>query len=238
MKTVIIILVFFVSVAAGYFGYSSLQPKTSLTSIAIDKTDTDAAQIVSNEIVTNHAFTESMWNRHTVRIVSITGYDINPTVSITLPGAMALFSSPVKRQDEIAQFIAQVKSAIDSITAAKTDQPQSVIYKQLVNELNAQSSERADQKRLWVFSDLNENNPQFSVYNAHSRRLLNDSPAAVQRAFQQTIRLHDLHGIDVMLIHQVRNANENNCYVKMATVFRSVFSEAGATVKITATLEN
>lgn len=238
MKLVSIILIIGVCTAAIAAGYTYFKPETNITTIAIDKTDSSVAQVVSKQIIANKAFTGSIWNGHTVRIISITGYEVNPAITMTLPAATALLSSLTKRQQEVEDFTKRVQSAIDSIAGIHMQQSESVIYKSLVKELNYLSMYPADHKQLWAFSDLKENNRLYSVYPSTSKRHSRMNNDSVKALFLNSVKPNDLHGITIGLIHQVHSTGENQTYLKMATIFETIFKEAGATVTITATLDN
>jgi hypothetical protein len=238
MKLVSIMLIVGVSAAAVVAGYTYFKPETNITTIAIDKTDSAVAQVLGQRVIANKAFTGSIWNGHIVRIICITGYDVNPVKTITLLAANAAGSNSHQRREEVERFTLDVQLAIDSIAGVNMQQTHSVIYKPLVKELHYLATYPADHKRLWVFSDLKENNSLYSIYPSTVRRVMHTNSDSVKAIFLTAQTPDDIHGITIGLIHQVNSTRENETYFKMATIFQAIFKDAGADVSITATLDN
>lgn len=217
--------------------YITLRPSHTITSIIVDKTDTSAAQIVTDQIMADKEFAQSNWNGITIRILPITAYDINPVVTITLRPAFALLSSPTTRELEVKQFTERVRKAIDSVSRVKASHPQSIIYSQVAHELEfLRVQYDASSKRLLVFSDLNENSSIFSVYDAQAYQRLIQNQELVKQQFIAAEKPSDLHGISLEYIHQVDSPKENDRFLRMANLHKSIFAHAGATVSISASL--
>lgn len=238
MKTVYIILIASIITATIIAGYLYLKPETSITTIAIDKTDSSVAQIVGQQIIANKVFTGSIWNGHTVRIICLTAYNINPVITVSVDPEFALFTNPPQRKQEIEYFRRRVQSVVDSIAGIKRSQKESIIYKALVQELNYLKSFPGTKKRFWIFSDLRENNSLFSIYTDKAKHLLQTNIDSVRLIFLHAEKPTDLQGISIDFIHQVQSRQENTEFLKMAGLFQNIFTNAGAEVKISATLEN
>lgn len=216
--------------------YVTLRHSHTITSIIVDKTDTSAAQVVTDQIMATNEFAQSNWNGITIRILPITAYDLNPVVTIKLPCAYSLLSSPTARGLEIKQFTERVRKAIDSVSREQASHQQSIIYSQVVHELEFLRTQYASSKRLLVFSDLNENSNIFSVYDARAYRQLTENEDSIKQQFIAAHKPSDLHGISLEYIHQVHSPTENDRFLRMANLHKSIFAHAGATVSISASL--
>jgi hypothetical protein len=239
MKTLIFTLALLGMTGVGFGIYYSM-PKQSSTEISVmwDVTDIFLAQPQANGIIPLYGLSSNKWNGAYLRFQNISSVSYNPVTEVSLLSANEWLSNEYERDNDITSFTGQVQQTIADSLKDKVGRRHSSIYLPIANELALLSQSSSQQKILLIYSDLMENDTNFSFYNKHIFTMLKNSPDKVREHFTAEQPLGNLHGIEVYLIYQPKNACTDLEYQVVSGFYKTMLESAGAKVTITANLTN
>lgn len=162
---------------------------------------------------------------------------LNPETMFSLAPAEAhTLVNMFERKAEIAAFTTAVTAFIDSVVADTVPgRAQSSIYIPLAETLNKVAADHtSNRKVVLVYSDLKENSSVISFYDPNMRSLLSTDPKAIQERLLGTVALTDLHGIEVLLLYEPKNADDDRTYRMLSQFYKSLLEGYGARVTIAA----
>lgn len=235
MKTTLIILTL---LTAGGLGVYYSTPKQSTTEVSVMR-DITSQQLAEPQVQTIMPFfnlDSNKWGGGIFRFSNITNLSMNQTVEATLPSQNEWLSSIFTRTKAINAFNTQVTQIISTAESDTVGKQNSSIYVPLANELNLLSQSSEKRRILFVYSDLMENDPNFSFYGKKVFAMLLHNPEKAQQYFEKEQPLNNLKGIEVYLIFQPSNTVEDYQFQTVSAFYKQLLEAAGAKVTITANL--
>jgi hypothetical protein len=228
-----------VGLAMGYKLYERSQitifdePGTTSISLLVDVTDTTIKSPDISEIIAWSGYQEmkssTMWNGVTVRVSSLSDVDLNQTKEIRLPAQNPWLSNEFERAKEITKFKSQATDLINDLSW-KVGRNQSSVIRPLSQELTRLSKETAEQRVLFVYSDLMENTGEISLYKPKDLKAFMSEGKSDDLFNRYLGENTDLHGIRVYFIYQPINTNDNAIYMQVSEVFMDQLKSRGAEV--------
>ncbi|HTA28772.1 MAG TPA: hypothetical protein VK809_13345, partial [Bacteroidia bacterium] len=203
-----------------------------------DVTSFQKAQPDSATITPLFGLSKNKWSGATYRSQDFTDVSFNPVKEVSIPPVNEWTGNSFDRDREVKAFYADVINSISDSAKEPIGKEHSSIYEPLANELNFLSQQKANRKVLLVYSDLMENLPGFSLYHQKDFTLLVKSPDKVRAYFLNKIPLNNLNGIEVFLIYQPENSTDDYQYQIVSKFYKTMLESAGATVIISANLQN
>ena len=214
-------------------------------SLIDDRTDSFALSIEADPILRLFGFSENKEKEATLRYVLITDKKLNPINTFHLEDGI---STERENKNDIVQFREQlIRSFYKQIRKGlhQADQPIAKSYQHsecfytITSELTALSQSKSTERILIVYSDLQENSDLFNCYSIKGYRMLIDYREKVKSLFDNSKHLPDnLKGIRVYFVFQPNTRQEDNTYLSMFRVYKSLLKERGAIVSYQATSKN
>jgi hypothetical protein len=222
---------------AGIYYYMPKQPTLEISAME-DVTDFQLAQPQANEIIPLYGLSSNKWNGAEFRFQNISNVSYNPVTEASLLPANEWLSNEYDRDNDIKSFTGQVQKIITDSMPAKIGRWHSSVYLPIANELNLLSQSSSQRKILLIYSDLMENDTNFSLYNKHTFSLLKSDPSKVKEHFDAMQHLNNLNGVEVYLIYQAKDNCSDLKYQILSGFYKTLLENAGAKVTITANLTN
>lgn len=240
MKLPLLLSISIVITAAVWAAYSVLREAPEIDNSILllrDKTDSTESRVDANTILSYTDLACDHWQSINFSFSSITDYDYNETTEITLPSKVFILSNPREREEEIATFTKRLQTGIDSFSAQKNGRKESHIYPTVVRRLNGLAHEKSANKILILQSNLQENNMgTFSMYDSMNTFLIKKFPDSIRHKLLRIATPDTLTGIHIYLIHKPFSQTDNVRFAAMAEIMKKIFTDAGATVTISANL--
>ncbi|MEO5644466.1 MAG: hypothetical protein ABIQ40_02080 [Bacteroidia bacterium] len=207
--------------------------------VMIDLTDSIKVVPDENSVVSDLGIDGNIWSSVNFSLGNFTDVSYTPRAHLSLAKAPGrLSASEFTRKREVVAFKATLTTLLDSARSDTSGKPNSSLYLPIVEELTRLSNSTADRKVLVIFSDLMENSPDVSFYSPNTLALLRTNPDKVKAMLFAKAKLPNLKGIEIKLIYQPKNAKDDAVFRTVSQFFSSMFTEAGATVTISANLTN
>jgi len=197
--------------------------------LLIDKTD-PAPGPKAADITDQLRLNENLWQGMTIKIASISDRDLNDSKSIVLQPEDKWTNNITIRQAEINHFTKELGTALNEGNPTKA-LDHSIIYRNILNELNALSTSQAKERYLAIYSDLMENS-DIDFYKGDTFQLLRKSPNKITKQLEQSGQLPNLSGIEIWLIYSPQTYEANNTYMVVARFYKHLLESHGATVHI------
>lgn len=202
---------------------------------------TDSIKIVpdENSVVADLGIDENIWNSANFSLGTFTDVSYTPHARISLAKAPSrLTASEFTRKREVVAFKTNLSALLDSARSDTSGKPNSSLYLPMVEELTRLSNSTADRKVLVIYSDMMENSLDLSFYSPNTLALLRTDPDKVKAMLFAKAKLPNLTSIEIKLIYLPKNAKDDAVFHTVSQFFSSMLSEAGATVSISANLNN
>lgn len=235
MKTLLITLAVFGCLAA--LAWTQL-PKTTTIEISVlrDVTDSELAKPDINDLYTLYELDRDKWNGCKFRFSNLSDVSLNYTSEIELLPEQALFSNEIERGAKLDTFRSGLESMLSKASEDSIGRTHSAVYEPIASELEQLSMSKSEKRIMVVYSDLLENNREFSVYRNQNPRNEKPDADAVSREFKIQHLLPSLTGIAVYFIFQPANESEDEAFHFMSGIYQKLLEEKGATVFIKANL--
>lgn len=228
MKTYIYILVLGLMVSA-----CTTDKKQTVISVLEDVTETDfSVTPESKTILSQFKLDHDPWQGAEFRYGNISSLIHNERVTYKLPPKVALFSNEIQRKTAVKQFKTQIAETLkrDSYIA---EHRYSAIWTPLVEELISLQTIPNGEATLYLFSDLQENNPDwFSVLTYEDVIQLERNRQSVVDQFVSRadgIKRGNKH-IKVIVVFQPQNMKEDATFSKMKQLYTAIFKELGISI--------
>ena len=226
--------------AAAWLSYTSFLKKPEIDNSIVllrDETDSTENRLDAKTLLSYTDLDCDHWQSINFSFSSITDYDYNETSEVSLPSKLFILSNPQERDEEIATFTKNLQSGIDSFSLQKNGRKESHIYTTVVRKLHELAQTPAANKVLILQSNLQENNAgTFNMYDSTNTFLLKKFPDSIQHRLLRLATPHNLTGIQIHLIHKPISQTDNVRFAQMAEIMKKIFTDAGATVFISANL--
>ena len=212
MKTYIYILVLGLMLSA-----CTTDKKQTIISVLEDITEADFLVTPNpNAILSQFKLDDDPWQGAQFRYGSISSLIHNERVAYKLPPKDALFSNEIQRKTAVKQFKADVTEALkkDSYIA---EHHYSAIWTPLVEELESLQAIPNSEATLYLFSDLQENNPEwFSVLKYEDVIQLERNTQSVIEHFVSRADgvKRGNKNIKVVVVYQPQNMKEDTAFSK------------------------
>ncbi|HTB30844.1 MAG TPA: hypothetical protein VK808_02400 [Bacteroidia bacterium] len=238
MKTIIITLASLFIITGMCIYFSMPTQVTKEVSVMRDVTDSELAQPNANQIIPLFGLSDNKWNGAQFHFQDISNVSFNQVVEVSIPSGNEWLSNEFNRDKDIKTFYGQIAQTITDSTKEKIGRTHSSVYLPIANELNRLSQSSAKRRVLILYTDLMENDINFSFYNKATFTLLKKNPEKILDHFKSEQPINRLDGIEVYLIYQPKDACTDLQYQVVSNVYKTMLTALGAKVTITANLAN
>jgi len=219
----------------------AVAPATDITVIT-DLTDTFAVYPQAEPILALYGFDNNAERAASFRQVLLTDKKLNPIEDIALESGKVSESHNTNddveyREQIIYAFQDAVRKAINDFKKRYAVRPlgHSECFATISSELNRLAASTASQRTLLVFSDLQENEEDFSCYSEASQQLLRENPSKVARKLLRRCPLPEsLVGITVYFIYDPPDRDADTRFGNMVALYQRLLKARGARVVIQA----
>jgi len=224
-----------------YFGACTSKPVCSSTQLTVlyDATDKRSVEPDAKTIISLlHTSTEQD-NEAWVNISSISDKEINQGIYLHLPNSIASEAlntneDPHYREREILQFMNCLKDTIKRFNSVMKSLPSaqhSECFRGITRELETLSQSKANNKILFVYSDLLECSDICSVYNPETCSTLLSKPSKIEHILDELQLLPStLQGCKIVFVFQSTNRTEDKMYNGMFGIYKKLLTKRGAKV--------
>lgn len=211
---------------------------------------TDSSLILppkADPIIAQFEFNNNKDQEAVLDYVLLTDKILNPVKTIRLRNAELTErdnkeDDPRHRSQLIAKFSESVRQCFNQFPVRFSEQPSlsnSECFATIASQLRKLANSKCEKKRLYVFSDLAQNSPDFSIYDSDNRQQLQKDPKAVGELLMQRSQLpKDLKGIEVYFCYQPRTKAEDSRFLDAAGMYEILLADRGAVLHILASNEN
>lgn len=214
------------------------QPNVTVGSVMEDITDRLTSRPDSASIAKQYSSLDADHNTGAIFYYStLSDVEYTPVTTIEIQPQSFLFSNPGQRGLAVDTFFRQVGHTVNTLRETQAGKPYSQLYVPIAQEANRLMAIPATNRFLAVYSNLYENS-FFSLYQADSLSELANHPEKVVALFQKKMPLQNLKGLHVYFIYQPTSYADSQLYTEISEVYQAMFTKAGATVTISATLQN
>lgn len=234
MKTYIYTLVLWLMLSA-----CTTDKKQTIISVLEDVTEADFLVTPEpNTILSQFKLDRDLWQGVQFRYGSISSLVHNERIAYELPSKTALLSNEIQRKTVVKQFKANVNEALkrDSYIA---EHRYSAIWTPLVTEIKSLQAIPNSDATLYLFSDLQENNPDwFSLLKYEDAIQLERNMESVVKLFVSRadgIRKGNKN-IKVVVVYQPNNIKEDAAFSKMKQLYSAIFKALGISIEFIANL--
>ena len=233
ITTIVIVLVCAVGFAIAFNSYDA--PITIEINVLRDVTEEMIAQPNATEIFGLYNLSgDNKWNGAEFNFSNVTDVSYNASSVEKIDAANEWLSNEIERNKEIRKFQDSVSEIITNGLKDTIGRNHSSIYLTVAHQLIHLSESKAQKKILVIYSDLMENELNFSFYNQKEFSLLQSNSDSLKKVFEKWQSLPSLNGIEVYLIYQPANAESDAQYKLASDFYRKILEEKGATVHVSA----
>lgn len=219
--------------ANGLFG---IPPSTEIT-ILYDVTEKMLARPNADIVKLFNFSNDNLYNGYEVRIQRISTVNLTPIFDAGIPPQNALLGDQMQRTGLVRSFMQQVQAHIDSLSQEKViDEPYSVVYRTVTDELNNLSKSQAQTKICVLYSDMIENSSDFWGYSAAGKAEIRSSPQSVAAHLQKIEPLNNLKGIHIYVIYRPESYSSEIQADRFIDMYRIMWEGKGAVVSVGANL--
>jgi hypothetical protein len=210
-------------------------------SVIRDVTDPHVLQPDANPVLGLFNLSENRSARVNFRYREISDKVLVPVVDLHLPDESVTNrqnrkNEPLFRERAILNFYETIRKTLNADTDTSSSlKDHSECFKAISSELNLLVQSNSKNRFLLVFSNLYENSSILSVYDKTNNRLLAQNPRKIADQFEKTHLLPEsLKGIKVFFLFQPVTREEDQKYLELVSVYRSLLESRGATVRVQA----
>ena len=211
---------------------------SSDTSVFIDVTEPLLAWPQSDEILALSGVQSDQMNGAELHISLMSDVSFNKENVFSLPkGGNDLTTNQFTRKREVEQYEKSIANFFDSLSVdTAIGRQKSSLYLPMVRELDRLSKSKAEKRMLIVYSDLMENDNDFSFYHPQTFALLRTNPDNIKSVLLAKMPLADYSGIVVYFIYQPKNAQDDDAFRLVYGFYKTLFEQHGANLIIGANL--
>ncbi len=202
--------------------------------ILIDVTDAVVAKIEVDKIFAELQIAKHPYEGINITIAPISDMRVNQERHINMPATNYYNGNENVRKEDAEKLQQEVAQKTNDITA-NPYRSQSKILTNVIHYANLLSQSEAEKKVMFIYSDLIENSSQANLYRGYDKSLLLNDPEAYIKNLGD-LKINDLTGITIIIIHQPKDTNEDEIYQALSEVYQKIFSEKGAAVEFKANL--
>jgi len=237
MKTIITILIL-LAFAGLYVAVMLSGGSSSIAEVSVfrDITESHLSQPEAAQILPLFNLDQQKWNGGVFRFTDITDVSYMPIKETSIGAANQWLSNEYDRASEIKKFDSDVTKILFDASKDKVGRWLSSVYLPIANELNNLSHSTSKRRVLLVYSDLMENDLNYSFYNNSTLNLLSKNYEIAQNKFDEMMPLENISGIEVYLLYEPPDAVRDVRYKIVSGFYKQYLESKGATVTISASL--
>ena len=236
MKTTVTIICI-LAIAGLVIAFTYKSPNTTEIIIWDDVTDEYLLHPDPNEILSLGDFTgDNKWNGALIRYSTLSDISYNTITEIKLPAENKWLSNEIERDRAIKTFKEQLADTIsvhDSI-----GKNHSYLYVPIARELNRLSKSKSQKRIVVIYSDLMENDPDFSFYDKQLFTSIESNPDSFKGHFESQEPLSALFGIEIYIVYRSSDVAKDKEFRIVSEFFKKMLEGKAATVHISANLAN
>ena len=236
MKTTLIIILILAVAGISTAIYRSNGNSITEISVLRDVTEKHLSQPKANEIIPLYNFTNQKWNGGIFHFANISNVSFTPSKETSIGTANQWLSNEYDRTKEVKRFGTDISKIINDSENDSVGRKNSSVYLPIANELNRLSKSKSSRRILLVYSDLMENDLNYSFYNDATLNQLNSNYTLATKKFYEIMSLQNLNGIEVYLLYEPRDAESDWKYKIVSDFYRKLLESKGANVTISANL--
>ena len=238
MKTTIVIILLVVIAGLSLAVYRSGSSAITEISVLHDETEMHISQPKAVEILPLFGLDQQngKWNGAQFRFKNITDVSYTPAKEANIGTANQWLSNEYDRANDVNQFEASVTKILSDAQNDSVGKWHSSIYLPFANELNEMSRSNATRRILLVYSDLMENDPDFSFYKEKTLNQLTSNYDLSKKVFDTMMPLQNLNGIEIHLLYEPPDVISDGRYKIVSAFYKKLLEGKGATVTISANL--
>lgn len=206
--------------------------ETTAVSVLWDVTDSSIAGPDSESIRKLFHLEDNKWQGADFRYSTITDLSLNEMSEAHIKASFSLLSNEFERTSEVAAFNANVNTILSAGKLRGEGRIHTSAYKPISRELMHLSESAAEKKILVVYSDLMENESDFSLYGKNMLELIEKNPESVKEAFLKEMPLPSLSGITVYFVYTPKSEIQDKEFSILSQLYASMLEAKGANVYI------
>ena len=234
----ITITIILLLVIAGLFATVYFSNRANLTDISVlrDVTEKHLSQPESAEILPLFGLDQNKWNGGDFRFGNISDVSYTPAREVKIGSANQWLSNEYDRANEIKGFYSDITKTLTDAQNDSVGKWHSSVYMPVAMELNRLSQSKATRRILLVYSDLMENDPNFSFYKDETLNQLASNYNLLSKKLNELMPLQNLSGIEIHLLYEPPNVVSDGRYKIVSAFYKKLLESKGATVTISANL--
>lgn len=202
---------------------------TTALVLVIDHTDPLTSQ-PSDEIYTQLDLEKDIFQGVSITVTYLSDKDINRRIFLNLPASSPYKVNKQVRKAEVARFKTDLSKALNA-PGVIPSKDHSILYRSIAKEINLLSNSKAQNRHLLVYSNLMENS-ELVFFDPGTLALINSKPKVIIQQLEAQTALKNLHGISISLIYEPSSFEDNNSYMSVARLYKTMFEAKGASTQI------
>ncbi len=211
-------------------------PQTTEISVMKDNTDSLISKPDTKSILNLFDLNNEKYSGNTFRFTDISDVSLNKTFEESIEPENKVLSNEFERDEKINAFKNQVAGIIANSDTEASGKKYSSVFVPMANELNRLSKSKARKRIAIIYSDLMENEKDFSFYGKKTFALLKSGQDSVKTILEKKVRIEDLTGLNIFFIYQPATPEKDRQFRVVSAFYRNLLEEHGATVAISANL--
>ncbi|MDP1728502.1 MAG: hypothetical protein Q8M15_17085 [Bacteroidota bacterium] len=196
----------------------------------VDRTNIMPLRPDSTSLITLAGLEQSKWSGVKVEVSLISDRDVNFTYTAKIAKENAWYGNKTMRSIQIQKFKRELNNIIEKIYADTfSELPRSIIYRTVAIKLNQLAKSSARRKICCIYSDLLEKS-NIDFYSPVYRKWILEDPGLVITEFTKEMPLSNLAGIEVHFMYFPKGYDDNNFYMAIVKIYRSMIEKAGGHV--------
>ncbi len=206
--------------------------KTYATSVMVDITPEEDGYRPTKEEVLKYASLDNKTDGKRFSLVAITDLTSNQHYGVSIdPADVGWNYDEWSRNKEVEQYVVRIDSLLFQLDSLKFGRDHSSVFPAVLQEAREIMSYKCDERRIVLYSDLDENNARFSLSMAQHRKLMGD-PDALREHFETAYGVKDSDSFKglVIEIHHVSTYQKETSFAIFLQLYKDVFESRGAKV--------
>lgn len=243
MKRIVTIIIIAAVAAAIIFGVYSYKkckscgPQTKAHVYLIDTSDSLLINYPDPIDIADNFFNakDNIFNGASFKLRTVAANNYAQGHELYLTETTALLSNEIQRIDEMNQFFRDITTSVELILNQSNGARYSSILRPLVQELTAIQAAEADEKKIFLYSDLKENTSEgLNMYDKKTLGALHIEPDKIRAQIEEYIEFpKDLEGIELHLLYSSGSYIDIKTFEAMAEIIQYLIEDkSGATVVI------
>lgn len=234
MKTIIALIL--ITIAGSAIIFTAGKNTGTEVSVLRDITEPHLAKLDTSEIF--HFYGTDKWGGRIFRFTDISDVSYSRTRQTSIEAENQWLSNEYEREDKIEKLNDDIGQIVADSQKTITGKPYSSIYNHIARELTQLTQIKAQRKILLIYSDLMENQKDFSFYNSRTFNLLQTNPNEIQQLLEKNGTLSRLDGIEIYMVYEPVNSEKDRAFGIVSEFYRNLLESKGAKVFIGANLIN